>query len=300
MQRLPWDPDRPLDLERLALRVARATHAGPPLLRAFDEGWDNWVVAAPGGLIYRFAKRRGEENNLGREARLLRFLAGRLPLPVPRVAHAGRGWFAYRFLRGAALSDFAPRPALSRRVGRAVGGFLTCLHALEPRGLRIPVVPRRPEVLRTRALQALRRVRGSGLVPAAVRPRLDHVPPAFAGSPVLVHNDLLAGHVLVARGRPAGVIDWTDAGLGDPAADFAGLYHWGGPHALEAALAAYARPVDGGLAGRAIYAALCVGLFDLDYGLRARRPEYVVQGQRALRWATAAPDTDGATESGAR
>lgn len=95
-------------------------------------------------------------------------------------------------------------------------------------------------------------------------------------------------------------MDWPDAGLGDPAGDLAGLYHWGGPRALEAALAGYRRPVDGGLVGRATYTALCVGLFDLDYGLRAGRPDYLVQGRRALRWAVADRGPGGATRSGAR
>jgi macrolide phosphotransferase len=38
----------------------------------------------------------------------------------------------------------------------------------------------------------------------------------------LVHGDLHAGHMLVEQdGRVTGLLDWTDAGVGDPAVDFA-------------------------------------------------------------------------------
>lgn len=104
----------------------------------------------------------------------------------------------------------------------------------------------------------------------------------LAGPPVLVHNDLLSGHILVVRGRVSGIIDWTDAGFGDPAADFAGLAHWAGPRALEEAMGRYGLPVDPGLAERARYAALCVGILDLDYGAATGSAVWVRSGRQAL------------------
>ncbi len=40
-----------------------------------------------------------------------------------------------------------------------------------------------------------------------------------------IHGDLSADHVLIRNGRLSGVIDWGDACLGDPALDFAALWH---------------------------------------------------------------------------
>lgn len=40
---------------------------------------------------------------------------------------------------------------------------------------------------------------------------------------MLIHGDLYAGHVMVdAAGRATGIIDWTEARVGDPATDLAG------------------------------------------------------------------------------
>ena len=41
--------------------------------------------------------------------------------------------------------------------------------------------------------------------------------------PALLHADLLPEHLLVRDGRLAGVIDWGDARVGDPALDYAWL-----------------------------------------------------------------------------
>jgi aminoglycoside phosphotransferase (APT) family kinase protein len=41
----------------------------------------------------------------------------------------------------------------------------------------------------------------------------------WPGRPVWVHGDLLPGNVVVRRDRLAGVIDWSAAGIGDPACD---------------------------------------------------------------------------------
>jgi aminoglycoside phosphotransferase (APT) family kinase protein len=41
----------------------------------------------------------------------------------------------------------------------------------------------------------------------------------WPGEPVWVHGDLLPGNLLVRDGRLCGVIDWSGAGIGDPACD---------------------------------------------------------------------------------
>lgn len=92
---------------------------------------------------------------------------------------------------------------------------------------------------------------------------------AQPGTAVLVHRGLTAGHLVVsADGRVRGVLGWTDAALGDPAEDIAGLaLAVGSPAAVRAAtLAGYgARPCLRGL-----WLARCDAIVHLAEGLAGR------------------------------
>jgi aminoglycoside phosphotransferase (APT) family kinase protein len=61
---------------------------------------------------------------------------------------------------------------------------------------------------------------------------------------VLAHRDLGPEHLLVADGSVSGVIDWTDAGLDDPAMDLAWLVHGTPPRFRDALLRVYAPRSD--------------------------------------------------------
>jgi aminoglycoside phosphotransferase (APT) family kinase protein len=115
-------------------------------------------------------------------------------------------------------------------------------------------------------------------------PRPSDSPSDFA----VVHNDLAAEHVLVdeTEHRITGVIDWSDAAIGDRAIDFGGIFHWGGAAFLDDVLAHYDGPVSDGLIARARYFAGCRGVLDVEFGLERNRPEYIQGGLRALRMAT--------------
>jgi aminoglycoside phosphotransferase (APT) family kinase protein len=41
----------------------------------------------------------------------------------------------------------------------------------------------------------------------------------WLGAPVWVHGDLLPGNILIDKGRLSGIIDWSGAGVGDPACE---------------------------------------------------------------------------------
>ena len=55
----------------------------------------------------------------------------------------------------------------------------------------------------------------------------------WVGPPVWVHGDLLPGNVIVREGRLTGIIDWSAAGLGDPACDV--MLAWSLPPEARAA-----------------------------------------------------------------
>jgi aminoglycoside phosphotransferase (APT) family kinase protein len=86
-----------------------------------------------------------------------------------------------------------------------------------------------------------------------------------------LHNDLGPTNVLVNGGRLAALIDWGDAGWGDPALDFAYLPL----RAVPAALAGYrdVAPLDGDeeAEGRILWDHLAIGLLHLDRQVHAGR-----------------------------
>ncbi|MFD3926734.1 aminoglycoside phosphotransferase family protein [Streptomyces sp. NPDC058614] len=115
--------------------------------------------------------------------------------------------------------------------------------------------PRSLEALRTSAGRAAEQLASADeFDPARLAQLTAAAAVKLAGQPgaaVLVHHGLKGGHLVVsADGRVRGVLDWTDAVIGDPTEDIAGLaVAVGAPAAVRAAtLAGYgARPCLRGL-----------------------------------------------------
>lgn len=91
--------------------------------------------------------------------------------------------------------------------------------------------------------------------------------------PALIHNDLSAPHLLVRDGRLAGVIDWADACIGDPARDYAWL--------LNVAFPTW--EVADGLRRRAQFYHRLGPWGAAYYGLLAMQPERVADELRRIR-----------------
>ena len=123
-------------------------------------------------------------------------------------------------------------------------------------------------------------------VPAAYHPAVETFlaapPPAPASTLVFSHQDLGIEHVLVGPdpGTVTGVIDWSDAAIGDPARDFGLILRDLGPAALTAAL----RRGDPDLVRRAEFYARCGLIADLAHGTDTGRTEYVDKSLTGLTW----------------
>nr|WP_255673441.1 phosphotransferase [Deinococcus sp. 14RED07] len=77
---------------------------------------------------------------------------------------------------------------------------------------------------RDAALDDLEAAAGAGVLPGADAwaARVQAVPDLRKVVPVPIHGDFAAEHVsLDGQGRLSGVLDWSDAALGDPARDLA-------------------------------------------------------------------------------
>ncbi len=207
----------------------------------FGEGWDNRLYLVNEDLIVRVAKREQDQTRLLTEARLLEAIGPRLPIqvPIPEFVHEPDpecpiAAFGYRMIRGERLSQMLE----GEHIAMLAGGLCTFLNRLHgtPEAIYGPLeLPHfspgawlgRQSDLVDATDPALR----ADLDPATYRRfrawwddyRLDEAAVDF--DPCLIHGDLAAEHVLVTKvlWRVAGVIDFGDAMIADPALDLAGL-----------------------------------------------------------------------------
>jgi aminoglycoside phosphotransferase (APT) family kinase protein len=245
-----------------------------------DSGWD-FVVVDTGETVYRLPRREPVAAMLRVERRLLALLAPRLPVAVPDLAlHAladGTPYAAYPRLSGRPASC-ADAAALAGDVAR----FLTALHATEPGDALVlgVVAPGKLD------LDVLARRATAEVVPLLPWEAVAALHDAFATlrepPPVqaLVHGDLGEANLLVRDGRLAGVIDWTDAHVGDPAMDLTWFVQCLGLERARAALAAYVPPrgTDPEVLWRRAFAHATVQpVHAVLYGLDAGHPSYVAR-----------------------
>lgn len=285
-ERQPWDADRELtqDMATAAIAAAVPELAGGQV-SLLGTGWDFDAYEVDRRWVFKFPRRAAEVARLEREQAVLDRLARVLPLPVPRYR-----WpllraepFPYAFsgyakLEGQMLCPLAPSPTRVDAVAKALGPFFAALHAVpveadvaahladteDPATMLLASRERRRDLLRSlphAASQALVERVTAWWDDAAV------VPPAHQGPPCLIHDDVHCEHVLMdgEQGMAvAGVIDWGDVCLGDPAADFAPLVTWGGLPVLDRMLAAYPRASEG-FAPRARYLATQLCVVEIDF-----------------------------------
>jgi aminoglycoside phosphotransferase (APT) family kinase protein len=212
-----------------------------------DSGEDHAIVLLDDTWVVRFPRSAEAAAYSAQERRLLERLARVSNLAVPRYEHvAAAGDFGgYPMIAGAPLTParFAALDRASQtRVLDEMGVFLRRLHDLPPTlceagpaawsgaDYATRFSERRPTFRQILAPALLGRAEAFyAALPAAVATDVRRP----------VHNDFTDDHVLLAPDgdRLAGVIDFTDAGLGDPACDFTFLWayaEWAPAHAIEA------------------------------------------------------------------
>lgn len=284
-----------------AIVAAEFPSLAPVQADYLGEGCDSAAFIVNGGLVFRFPKRDDVAEQLLREVQLLPHVARRVPLPIPVYSHVGRPsplfprpYGAYPLLAGTPAIHLDAATLPWNEVVRALAGTLTGLHAWEQADALARDVPSTDvddliDQVRTDALDDFDLVAREAPAGPLDRWRayLSNTPSAThdRGKPVVVHGDLAAEHVLIdaATRTVTGVIDWSEIALADPAMDFAGVFHWGGPAMVDRVLRLY----TGGAATpgtliRARYLAACRAVCDIRFGLDMQRPEYIRGGVRAL------------------
>ena len=269
----PWESAQPVDAARAAALVgAQFPSLRDAPVREVATGWDNSVLLV-GDVLFRFPRREIALDGQRRELAVLPLIASALPLAVPVPTHLGEpaGDYPWPFW-GAAMvpgRELGLVPDGDRSsAAEAAGAFLRGLHGLQV-DVELPVDPMGRATPRLRAeitRRWLSSLQDRGLwSPSAEVDALvdaDLAPPA--GPYVLVHGDLHLRHLLVddAR-RPAGVIDWGDTCLADPAVDLSLAYSAFDGLAREAFFEAYgAIDADRELRARSLAVGLCAALAD--------------------------------------
>lgn len=210
-------------------------------------GWDNLMFRLGDDLALRLPRRISGAWLIGTEQRWLPQIAPHLPVATPaplRTGQPGCGypwrWSVTPWIAGVAAEQSPLEGSQAARMGE----FLKALHRPAPDDA--PHNPHRSIPLAERAKTsepALLRLAAErpDLVDAAMLSAWE----AAKATPVdlpfgWIHGDLHARNVISEAGRLAGVIDWGDMALGDPATDLYGLWMlFPNPAARSAALDAY-------------------------------------------------------------
>lgn len=269
------------------------------VIELLGSGWDNTVYAVDGRWAFRFPRRQVALSGVEREIAVLPSLARHVlaPIPVPRFVGRPSDAFAWPFfgapLLAGAEATLAFDDAARLRLAPRLGSFLRGLHAA-------PIAAELPRDPLGRADMARR-------VPFGLQ-RLDEL--ALAGLPApfgllrdvlgaardlplsrrttMVHGDLHVRHVLVdaALDEPlAGIIDWGDVCIADPAVDLSIAWSLFAPPARTAFVDAYG-PMDPDQVLRARVVALflsaTLALYGHDEGLPALRDESLAALERLV------------------
>jgi aminoglycoside phosphotransferase (APT) family kinase protein len=200
--------------------------ANASLRRIEDSGTDNAIYRLGETMGIRLPRIHWAEAQIDKECRWLNSLARGLPVPVPvpmATGRPGRGypfpWLVYPWLDGVSLDRVSPETWDD--LAGDVAEFVLALERLPTAGGPAPRRRGTPmaqydSVVR-RGLDQVRGLidvdRAQSVWRAALRAG------DWPDDPVWVHGDLLPGNLLVRDGRLCGVIDWSGAGVGDPACD---------------------------------------------------------------------------------
>jgi aminoglycoside phosphotransferase (APT) family kinase protein len=267
--------------------IARLLPDAVASVRRIEGGWAYATYEVDGEWIVQVPELAGEDDSLRKQIGLLPELARELsaPIPVPEAVSLDPPAMAYRRIEGepmaAGRSGFWPE-----RLGR----FLYDLHMVPPEivGMRAES----PAGVRA-AMREEIDVLSAAVLPLLEpdeRPRAEAMCAAFLGedanwrfAPCLTHGDIGPEHVLLTPGGDlAGVLDWGDCSVGDPAWDFAWMLH-AMPAEAERALAAYGGPPDERFRARARALFALMPWHEVKYGVLTGRPSFVESGLAGLR-----------------
>jgi len=276
------DIDADLVGRLIATQFPESAHL--PLAEVQSTGTVNAIYRLGDELCVRLPRVEKWALSLGRELhwlpRLAPYVSLRVPEPVaPGLPASGYPfhWAIYRWIDGEPYRD--DLVVDERKAAEDLARFVLELRRAEtvdaPRGGRRPL--RELGDLTRAALAASRNAIDSDAALAAWETALEA--PAWEGTFVWVHTDLLRPNVLVRSGSLAAVIDFGGVGIGDPAADVIAAWSVFGP--VGRAAFRRALDVDDGTWRRARGYALHQAAMIIPYYAETN-PEFVALAERTI------------------
>jgi aminoglycoside phosphotransferase (APT) family kinase protein len=262
-----------------------------PVEQVRSTGTVNAIFRLGDDLCVRLPRVAAWASSLEREVTWLPRIAPHVSLPVPEpfiLGHPAQGfpfsWAIFRWIEGRPYAD--DRVSDEREAARDLARFVAELRKMDVAGA--PRAGRRPlrdlDEATRRAIEEAGGVIDADAAAAAWTAALEA--PPWDGEPVWIHTDLLRPNLLVCDGRLAAVIDFGDAGAGDPAADVIAAWSVFGPAGRE--VFRHELGVDEGTWQRARGYALHQALLIIPYYAQTN-PEFVTLAKRTVEQVLAAP-----------
>lgn len=262
-------------------------------LEHLGSGWEFDAFVTADGWVFRFPRGAYSASLFEAERPVLSLVSRALPpaVEVPQVELIGRPSlaFPYRFaghrlIRGVTAYEVLPEalPTLAQEIGAA----LETIHSIPADIARSAGVKELGPDAEGRGgwihegMERARELRGMDPVVDQAVEWLDTVSlplPRFEGPLRFIHYDLCPEHLIVdpRTGQLRGILDWTDAILGDAARDFVFLVTWRGWVYAEEVLQHYRNGTDSGFRERLRFMARFLSVLWLAHGRSSAKAKHV-------------------------
>jgi aminoglycoside phosphotransferase (APT) family kinase protein len=254
----PWNTDRSLTLDDARIAITtRFPSVDARALVHLGSGWEFDAYLTSDAWVFRFPRRAWAADLFEPERRVHALvapaLAPRIAVPVVELFGEPSAAFPYpfaghRFIHGSPSDSVDP--GLTPIVARQIGAALGLIHSIPEADARAAgILP--PDIDERGGQEWLARGREQAARLRGLDPTIDSavawlerisLPLApYDGPARFIHQDVSPEHLLVdpRTGELTGILDWTDATLGDAARDFVSLVTSGGWDFAEEALRSY-------------------------------------------------------------
>ncbi|MEH7392570.1 aminoglycoside phosphotransferase family protein [Bacillus sp. JJ1474] len=226
-------------------------------VQANTNGWDNNIYILNNEIVFRFPKSEDLLSKILNEGKILNLLKYKKPiLCIPDYEYVFSGsdlkGVKYSFLKGKSLGEY-PINNLRDNPNNAklIGDFLTKLHSIDVSN---------PNLINLETIHTLKYWENlyssvkNDIFPFLNDQRQNEINEVFTNfidlfpsltfKKSIIHGDLTASNIIYNKGKNCidGIIDFTDAQIGDPAFDFAGLYWSFGSEFTKDVLSWYSAP----------------------------------------------------------
>ena len=277
----------------------------------FLGGGSHRVFEVNGFLVFKFP--HGSDGNLLTiEQQICHHLKSALSLPIPDYCFYSEGIPAfprpiagYQKLPGIALETHTPQPSQLRILAPQIARILSELHSMSINPhLQELLDPFHVEHYHSQLKDLFRDIQ-QHVVPLLSPEETDWTKTLFREflndescwqyNPSLVHGDFDSSNILYhpCRAKIAGIVDFEESGVGDPAWDFCCLQAEFGPEFLEEILKNYTAPVDNTFQKRITFHGKRTLFHEILYDIECNDNEFLNHGLERLKCAVAGQDIIG-------